>query len=177
MDAERSGAVRVAVGRASDFIGTNLTNSLLAPRFWQRLLAGKSLECPGDPDLPHSYNCADDVAQGLATLGEHDEAFGQIWHLPATTSESTRALYERIARAFDPQGPARVARVPQWFWHAAGLFSPMMREMAEMTYQWRVPYVIDDSRFRAAFHEHATPIEQVVNECVAWARDTYRRAA
>jgi nucleoside-diphosphate-sugar epimerase len=175
LDADRRGDVRVAIGRASDFFGPAVPQSLFGPRFWQRLFAGKSLECPGDPDQLHTYSYADDVARGLAILGEHPEATGKVWHLPAAPAESTRALFERIAR--EAGRTVRIASVPDWVWQAAGLFLPFMREAAEMTYQWKVPYMLDDSRFRAAFGVEATPIERAVQDTVRWAVEQRERRA
>lgn len=173
--ADQRGDVRIAIGRASDFFGTDLPNSLFSPRFWQRLFADKTLECPGNPDLPHSYTYADDVARALVTLGERPEALGQIWHLPTSSSESTAALFERVANAVGKR--ARVSAIPQWLWHVAGVVSPMMRAAAEMTYQWKVPYVIDDSRFRTAFGVSATPVDVAVREMAAIALPKYPQAA
>ncbi|MET0391319.1 MAG: NAD-dependent epimerase/dehydratase family protein [Polyangiales bacterium] len=174
MAAAKSGEVQLAIGRASDFFGPGLPNSLFAPRFWQRLEAGKALECPGDPDMPHSYNYADDVAQGLATLGSDPRALGQIWHLPASSASSTRELFEHIGRAYGK--PAKVRPIPQWLVQTAGLVVPMMREVAEMTYQWQHPYVLDDSRFRSTFGVEATPISQAVFSTVAAVRGIQRAA-
>jgi hypothetical protein len=98
----------------------------------------------------------------LVTLGEHPKALGQIWHLPTSASESTRALVERVGNAVGER--ARLTAVPQWVFHVAGVFMPMMREAAEMTYQWKVPYVLDDSRFRKAFGVSATPVEVAVRD-------------
>jgi nucleoside-diphosphate-sugar epimerase len=109
--AQARGDTRVAIGRASNFFGIDLPNSLFSSRFWQRLLAGKTVESPGDPDLPHSYTYADDVARGLVTLGERPEALGHIWHLPTSSSGSTRALFERVGKAVGH--PARVSAIPQ----------------------------------------------------------------
>jgi hypothetical protein len=46
----------------------------------------------------------------------------------------------------------------------------MMRAAAEMTYQWKVPYLLDDSRFRTTFGVSATPIDVAVQEMAAIAR-------
>lgn len=70
LSAHRAGDVRVSIGRASDFFGADLPYSAFSDRFYQRVLAGKPAECMGDPDLPHSYSYADDVARALALLGE-----------------------------------------------------------------------------------------------------------
>ena len=172
LDAHRRGDARITIARASDFFGPAVPQSLFGPRFWQRLFAGKSLECPGDPDQLHTYSYADDVAFGLATLGEHPEASGRVWHLPAPPAESTRALFERFGRAADR--PVKVAGIPDWVWRTAGLFSPLMREAAEMTYQWKVPYVLDDRHFRTTFGIEPTPIDRAVADTVRWALRQYR---
>jgi nucleoside-diphosphate-sugar epimerase len=173
--ADRRGDTRIAIGRAADFFGTDLPNSLFSPRFWERLFANQAVESPGDPDQPHSYTYADDVARGLVTLGARPEALGTIWHLPTSSSESTHKLFERVGEAVGQR--VRVTAIPQWVWHAAGVFSPMLRAAAEMTYQWKVPYVLDDSRFRNTFGVSATPVDVAVQEMAATARAKYQRAA
>jgi nucleoside-diphosphate-sugar epimerase len=171
LDADRRGDVKVAIGRASDFFGADLPYSGWSDRFYKRVLAGKSAECLGDPDMPHSYTYADDIATALAVLGSRDEATGRVWHLPTPPAESTRALAGRLGRALGID--IEVTRVPKLALRAAGLFVPFMREVVEMTYQWEVPFVIDDARFRASFGVGPTPIETAVAATAAWARRHY----
>jgi nucleoside-diphosphate-sugar epimerase len=172
LDAHRRGDVAVAIGRASDFFGADLPYSGWSDRFYRRVLAGKSAECMGDPDMVHSYTYADDIATALAVLGSRDEAPGRVWHLPTPPAETTRALASRLGRALGID--IEVKRVPKLVLRAAGLFVPFMREVVEMTYQWEVPFVIDDSRFRAAFGVGPTPIETAVAATAAWARRHYQ---
>jgi nucleoside-diphosphate-sugar epimerase len=171
LGAHRRGDVCVAIGRASDFFGAALPWSAWSDRFYRRILAGKPAECMGDPEQPHSYTYVDDVARDLLVLGERDEAPGAVWHLSTAPAESTRALAERLGRALDLD--VKVTRVPRPLLRALGLFSPMMREVAEMTYQWEAPFVIDDARLRARFGLVATPVERQVAETAAWARQQY----
>jgi nucleoside-diphosphate-sugar epimerase len=90
-----------------------------------------------------------------------------------------RAMVARLARALDL--PIGVSRMPRLVLRTLGLFSPLLREVAEMAYQWDAPYIIDDSRFRAAFGLTPTPMDAIVGATAAWARATYgaaeRRAA
>jgi nucleoside-diphosphate-sugar epimerase len=171
LGAFRRGEVRVAIGRASDFFGPDLPFSAWNSRFFERIAAGKPGECMGDPDMPHSYTYAPDVARALVKLGERDEALGHVWHLPTPAAESTRVLAGRVGRALGVR--VEVARVPRLVLRAVGLFSPFMREVAEMAYQWDVPFVIDDSRFRAAFGQEPTPIDEAVAATAAWARERF----
>jgi nucleoside-diphosphate-sugar epimerase len=171
MGAAKRGELEVAIGRASDFFGSDVPLSAFGPRFYERLFAGKSIECMGDPDLLHSYSYADDVAAGLATLGADARAANKVWHLPTPPAESTRRLSERLAHGLGRE--VKLKRVPRWLLQGVGLFSPMMREIPEMMYQWEVPYVIDDTQFRTVFGQAATPMAEAVAATVAWARTRY----
>ncbi|WP_394844988.1 NAD-dependent epimerase/dehydratase family protein [Pendulispora brunnea] len=168
MEAHRQGRVPVAVGRASDFFGSDLPYSLWNPRFFERVFAGRAAECMGDPDMLHAYTYAPDIARALATLGERDEAMGRIWILPTHAAESTRALVQRLGRALHLDG-IQVTRVPKWLVRAMGVFNPFMREVVEMMYQWEVPFTVDDSRFRETFGYGPTPLDEAVAEVASWA--------
>jgi len=167
-EAHARGDVRATSGRASDYFGPDIPLALLGSRFAQRLLAGKPLEMGGDPDQRHGYSYGPDVARGLAALGTNPAADGQAWHLPLTWTGTTRGLVEAIAGALGRRG--RVRPAPDWLLRVAGLVSPMVGAAAEMTYQWKVPYVMDDRRFRAAFGVEPTAPDRAVAETAAWIR-------
>ncbi|HEX5656983.1 MAG TPA: NAD-dependent epimerase/dehydratase family protein, partial [Polyangiales bacterium] len=168
-----SGGVRVAIARASDFFGAGLQQSAFSDRFFERAFAGKAVECLGDADMPHSYTYVEDVVTALATLGREGEG---IWHVPTSWHGTTRELYDLVGVAIGV-GPLKVMRVPKLLVRGLGLFNGIMREMVEMMYQWEVPYVLDDSKFRKAFGIEATPIERAVSEVASWARQQHRQAA
>ena len=58
-----------------------------------------------------------------------------------------------------------------------GVFSPMLRELVEMTYQWEVPFELDDRRFVQAFGWSATPVDDAVRNITRWAQGRYVRQA
>jgi hypothetical protein len=49
----------------------------------------------------------------------------------------------------------------------------MIREVSEMLYQWDVPFVCVDRRFRERFGAAATPLDQGARATVEWAREHY----
>lgn len=166
-----TGRVPVAIGRASDFFGTGLPSSLFSDRLFERILAGKRAEVFGNPDMPHAFTYADDVARGLATLGSHDAAPGHVWHLPTNPAITPRALMRELGRALDRD--VEVMAVPRWLLRGMGLFSPLMREMVEMLYQFEAPFELDSARFTSTFGWRATPMPTAIAQTAAWARDRY----
>ena len=177
--ADRAGDVPVVIGRASDFFGPDTPTAHFGERYFRRVLAGKPGECLGDPDSPHSYSFAPDVARGLVTLGLAEGPLARpVWMLPVQPAETMRALTQRIGRALGRE--VRATRLPKLVVRMIGWFSPTMAELREMAYQWEQPFVVDDARFRAAFGISATPWDEAVAATVQWATAAYggeRRAA
>jgi nucleoside-diphosphate-sugar epimerase len=166
MEAHRSGRVRVAIGRASDFFGPRVLASAAGEQVFGRVVQGKSAQVAGDPDQPHTYTYAPDIGRGLVILGEREEALGEAWHLPSPETLTTRQFVEMI---FEEVGkPARIQAAPKIVLRALGLFNPGMREMIEMLYEFEEPFVVDDSKFEQAFGEHATPLREAIGETVQW---------
>jgi len=169
LEANAKGTVPLAIGRAADFFGPDAPLSVLGEHFWTRVRAGKSAQLFGDPDQVHSYSYTPDVAAALVTLGAA-RARG-VWMLPVQPAETTRALVGRIAHAIGKD--IRIGTLPSWLLRVVGLVQPMMRELAEMTYQWEQPYVLDDARYRAAFGQGPTPWNEAIAETVRWAQETF----
>jgi nucleoside-diphosphate-sugar epimerase len=165
-EAHRSGKVRVAIGRASDFFGPRVRVSAAGEQVFGRAVAGKSAQVAGDPDQPHTYTYAPDIGRGLVILGEREEALGQAWHLPSPETLTTRQFVEMI---FEEVGkPARIQAAPKILLRAMGLFNPGIRETIEMLYEFEEPFVVDDSKFEGAFGGQATPLREAIQGSVRW---------
>lgn len=175
LDAHARGALSVAIGRAGDFFGPGIVESWFGDRHWKRVLTGKPSECLGDPDQPHSYSFSLDVADGLVTLGARDEALGREWLLPHPPAHSHRQLAAALGARLGLE--VRTTRMPLWLIRAIGVFSPVMRELPEMAYQWQAPFVVDDSAFRTTFGVAATPLATAIDRTAAWVRAHYPAAA
>jgi len=53
---------------------------------------------------------------------------------------------------------------------ALGLVNPMMRELAEMAYQFDEPFVLDTTKYEAVFAAAGTPLAAAIAATVAWYR-------
>jgi len=165
--AAEAGRVRLAIGRASDFFGAGVTaGSTLGERVFGNALAGRRADFIGNPDLPHTYSYVPDIAAGLATLGTDARADGQVWHLPGPPTVTTRALLDVVAA--EVGHPVAVRSVPKLAVRALGLVNPMMRGLAEMSYQFDEPFVLDTSKYESAFGAAGTPLADAIAATVAW---------
>jgi nucleoside-diphosphate-sugar epimerase len=169
--AHDAGRVEVAIGRASDYFGPRGgAQSNLGDRVFPAALAGKTATVLGDPDRPHTYTYVPDIGEGLALLGDHPDASGQVWHLPNDPdTRSTRQLVDIAYRhAGHPRG--RLRRLPPVLLRAIGMVNPTMRELVEMQYQFEEPFVVDSSKITNKLGVEATPVEDALAETLR----TYR---
>lgn len=165
MAAHANGTVRAVIGRASDYYGPDAPNSNFGDRFLKALLAGKPVEWMGKLDLPHTLSFTDDFARGLIVLGEHEQALGQAWHIPAAEPLTGREFIQLAGEVAGMQ--ARAQEVPALMIRALGLFNPIIRELVEMRYEFEEPYIMDSSKFQRAFGFTPTPHRQALQMTIA----------
>jgi nucleoside-diphosphate-sugar epimerase len=169
--AHRDGRLRVAIGRASDYYGPHGPSSNAGETVFGRAVAGKRPLWTGRLDQPHSFHFLADLARGLITLAEREEADGEVWHLPAAPPLTAQQFFDLIFEAAGRPTPARAQTISPPMLAIAGLFSPMARELRETTYQFRAPLVVDSSKFEHAFGSFdATPHRAAIEQTVEWFR-------
>lgn len=166
--AHRAEQVRVAIGRASDFYGPGVRDSALGERVFAHALAGKAASAIGDLEQPHSYTYIGDFGAALATLGERDEALGQVWHVPNAPAITTRAFITNIYRQLGR--PAKMGGMGRLLLALGGLLIPEARETIEMLYEFQHPFIVDHGKYARAFGDHATPLEAGIRQTIAWYR-------
>jgi len=164
--AEKAGRVRIAIGRASDFFGAGVTESSLGVRVFGNAIAGKRADFIGNPGLLHTYSYVPDIATGLLTLGTDERAVGQVWHLPGPETVTSRALLDLVS--VQVKHPVGFRTVPKIALRALGIVSPMMRGLAEMSYEFEQPFILDTSKYESAFATATTPLATAVGATVAW---------
>jgi nucleoside-diphosphate-sugar epimerase len=169
--AHQAGRVQVAIGRASDYFGPHGgAQSNLGDRVFPAAIAGKTATVLGKPDQPHTYTYIPDIGEGLAVLGEHPDAPGQIWHLPNDpATKTTRQLVDIVyQQAGQPRGKLRA--MPAALLRIVGLTNPTVRELIEMQYQFDEPFIVDSSKISTDLDVHATPIERAIADTFAMYR-------
>ncbi|MHC0428876.1 NAD-dependent epimerase/dehydratase family protein [Streptomyces sp. O3] len=165
------GRIRAVEVRASDFFGPGVTDGgHLAARVMPPLLRGKPVSTLGDPDAPHSWTYLPDVARALVEVAGDERAWGRPWHVPTDRARSVRDMVDRLA-AHSGTGPVAVRRIPSAVLGAASFFSPLLRELKAIRYQFDRPFVVDSSAYEATFTVRATPVDEQVKATVDWWRE------
>jgi nucleoside-diphosphate-sugar epimerase len=164
--AHRSGQIRYAAARGSDFYGERVRGSLLGERVFEPALRGKAAQLVGRLDLPHSYSYIGDFGATLAILGERDEALGQHWHVPNAPAITQREVVELIYQELGHK--PQMTTMGRVMLMLGGLFIPEARETVEMLYEFERPFVADGARFAQQFNFQPTPIEEGIRRTVAW---------
>ncbi len=163
MKAAAAGEARIAALRAPDFYGPGVGQSYLGDTSIGALARGKPAVFVGSPDVLHDYAYVPDVARAASTLlSAPDSAFGQAWHVPCAPTRTTRDILKIAANALEVR--LRISALPAWMLGPSAMFSPFLRELIEMRFQWDRPYRVDASRFAHAFWSDATPFETGVRD-------------
>jgi nucleoside-diphosphate-sugar epimerase len=169
MRAHEAGRIQATIGRGSDFFGPHAHLSTVGDRVFARAIEGRPAQLLGNPDAPHTVTFIEDFARALVTLGEREEAMGQVWHVPNPETVTMRRLVEMV---FEAGGhPPRLRAAPRWGIALAALFNPTLRAVKEQLYQSERPWVVDSSKFERAFGWGASPLPDAVSATVAWFQD------
>ncbi|GAB2529229.1 NAD-dependent epimerase/dehydratase family protein [Paramicrobacterium agarici] len=156
-DAARVRAVEV---RGSDYVGSGVGDNGYITRQVPGARRGKTAWVFGSPDLPHTFTDVRDVARTLVAAALDASSHGRIWHVP---SNAPRTQRETLNDVFDAAGITRVPvrGIPQSVLTAASVFSPFLREVRQLRYEWTRPYVLDDRAAREHFGIEPTPWDEV----------------
>jgi nucleoside-diphosphate-sugar epimerase len=139
MQAAAAGEALIAALRAPDFYGPGVGNSFLGDTSIGKLASGRPAVFVGSPDVLHDYALVPDIARAATTLlAAPDSAFGQAWHVPCAPTRTTRDILKIAAGALDVK--LRISAMPAWMLGASAMFSPFLRELTEMRFQWDRPY-------------------------------------
>lgn len=163
--AHEAGRIRTAEVRGSDYLGAG-TVSPFSALVLPKVLAGKRASVPADLDAPHSWTYVGDVARTLVAVAAAESAWGRAWHVPTPSPMSVGALAVRAAELANAP-VAKVGVMPAFALRLAGFFNPAAREMLEVQYQLRAPFVLDSSAATAAFGLEPTSTDDALRETIA----------
>ncbi|WP_408896389.1 NAD-dependent epimerase/dehydratase family protein [Nocardioides sp. R1-1] len=154
---------------ASDFFGPRVLTSHAGERLATAILSGRTLRVVGSLDQPHSFTYVPDLAAAMIRAAADPALHGSFLHAPTGPALTQRELATAFAAAADAPLP-RLGTLPAGLLRTIGLVHRDTRELAEMSYQFTAPFVVDSSRSEERLGLKATPFDAAIRETVAWWR-------
>ena len=165
MDEVRSGKLKALIARSADFYGPNNDKSFLIEVVYKNIKKGKTPNWFIDPNKIHSFTYTPDAAKATAILGNTDDAYNQVWHLPTDPYPITgREMIGLFTSKMNVKN--KIFTLPMWMLKLLGLFIPLMKEMPEMMYQYQNEYFFDSSKFDKRFDFKTTTYPEGVKNTV-----------
>lgn len=165
LDEVKSGKLMALIARSADFYGPENENSFINETVIKNFKKGKAANWFMNADKKHSFTFTPDAANATALLGNTNDAYNQVWHLPTDKNTLTgREFVELFAKEMKVKN--RLSVVPLFMIKVLGLFIPIMKEMTEMMYQYDRDYFFDSSKFDKRFNFKTTTYQEGVKASV-----------
>jgi nucleoside-diphosphate-sugar epimerase len=165
---EASATPTVSVA-ASDFFGPRVLSSHAGERMVPTILAGKTMRVVGSLDQPHSFTYVPDLAAAMIRAAAESSLWGRFLHAPTAPALTQRELITAFAGAAGVPAP-RMGAIPAGVLKAIGLVHGDTRELAEMSYQFTAPFVLDSTRSEEALGLKPTELDVALRATVDWWR-------
>lgn len=164
MNEIKNGSLKGIIVRAADFYGLNAL-SFVNATVLDNFKAGKKAMWLVNDKVKHSMTYITDAARATAILGNTEDAYNQIWHLPTDKNALTgKQFIEMAAKEF---GVApKYTLLKKWILRMVGMFNKIIKESNEMLYQNEFDYLFDSSKFDKRFDFKTTTYEEGIKETV-----------
>ncbi|GAA1687613.1 NAD-dependent epimerase/dehydratase family protein [Microbacterium sediminicola] len=160
LSAHHEGRLRVALCRPSNYIGPGYARS--DSDLFRPALEGRPLQILGRSDQPHSFSYVPDVGRAMAGLGTSETAWGRAWIAPVLAPITQGELATLVWHAAGQSGTPRLRAFSPIAVRVIGAFSPLVRELGEMMYEFTEPFVADSSAIRTALGVASTPLDEAI---------------
>jgi nucleoside-diphosphate-sugar epimerase len=145
-----AGRLQAMICRAPEFYGPGQTQSITNTTVIEPLKTGKKAKVFLRDDTLRTLIYTPDASRAMALLGNTTDAYNQTWHLPC---DDQRLNYrEFIAMAADIFAvEPHYTVLKKWQLKLAGLFSPTIRDAAELLPRYAVDNLFNSDKFKARF--------------------------
>jgi nucleoside-diphosphate-sugar epimerase len=150
MDEVKAGRLMALIARSADFYGPNNDKSFVNEMVYKNFLKKMRANWFVNADKKHSFTFTPDAAKATAMLGNTEDAYNSVWHLPTDRNILTgREFVELFSKEMNV--PNKIFVMPVWIIKIVGFFVPVLKEMPEMMYQYERDYFFDSSKFEKRF--------------------------
>ncbi len=165
LDEINGGNIKAIIARAADFYGPNTPLSFVNVLVFENLKKGRKAQWMINDKVKHSLTYTPDAGRATAILGNTDNAYNQVWHLPTDMDVLTgKEIITKAANEFGVNPKYRV--LSKWMLQLVGLFNSAIKESVEMLYQSDSDYLFDSTKFNSTFDFKTTSYDEGIKTTV-----------
>ena len=165
MDKVKTGELTALIARSADFYGPQVQTSMLTETVIKPLSNGKKANWLGPVNYKHSFTYTPDAGKATALLGNTEDAYNQVWHVPTADNPPTgKEWIEIIAKELGVK--PKYQALSKFLVRIIGLFVPIMKEMVEMLYQYDRDYDFNSKKFETRFDIKPTSYHDGIKEII-----------
>lgn len=158
--------LQAIIARSPDFFGgIARQSSVVMNLVYDNLIKDKKAQWFCNAKVVHSMGYVPELAKGTAMLGNTPEAYNQIWNLPTDPHRITGEEWINLF-ASELGKENKFTVLPNWIVKGFGLIVPIMKELAEMNYQYGKEYYFDSTKFNNYFKFTPTPYAVAVKQAI-----------
>ena len=166
---DQRGDFKAAIARFPDIFGPYVVNDF-SEKVFERPLKNQSAKWYIDNNQPHSLIYIKDAANALVNIAEHEEAYGQVWHVAGPKAIKGTQFLKMIFIELNNEPDIKILSK---FWiKIMSFFNADLGRIHDLSEQWEYPFVIDGSKYFETFKEEKpTPHRVAIKETLEWFRE------
>lgn len=149
LSAMREKKVDAVIGRAPEFYGPDLTQSITNSLVFNRIKKDKRAFVPLSDSVLRSLIWTPDASRALALLGNTPDAYGETWHLPTDESITYKEIINKTEKILSKK--INYAVLPMWLFKIGSLFNQQVKELIELLPRYKYDNVFKSDKFKKRF--------------------------
>lgn len=149
-----------------DLYGPNAENTILHETL-RYVVKNKKANYVGNPHIAREFLYTYDGAKAMVELALRNDTYNQNWNIPSAHPITGTELLSIIKEVSDYTNGIRT--ISRRTIQLMGLFSPQMKEMAEMMYLTEHPLILSGEKYEKEIGPlPRTPYREGIRETIAW---------
>lgn len=152
-----------------DLYGPNAENTILNETL-KNVVENKKANFVGNTKVAREYLYTFDGAKAMVELSLKKDTYNQNWNIPSTSPITGDDLIAIIRELTGYKKSFRT--ISKGMIRFLGIFSPFMREVAEMMYLTESPVILSGEKYEKAINRlPRTPYKKGIQETISWMKN------
>lgn len=158
--------IDAVIGRAPEFYGPDLTQSITNSMIFNRVKEDKRAIVPLSDSVLRTLIWTPDAGRALALLGNTPDAYGETWHLPTDSSITYRNLINKVENITNKKVNYTV--LPMWMFKVGSLFNKQVKELVELLPRYKYDNIFKSQKFKKQFPDFkTTTFDEGINQVLS----------